>query len=172
MNSISRVGEREKDSYLLWSEKLAEKAADNTKAQKTDKTEQDDARNIPARRTRDEYIPGTDRLPDDRKTPEHDKISEGVRIPDTKNPSGTNKASKQADDRKPEICKCSTDKVDREIEKLKKRKEKLEGQLRTEKDEQKIQHLERELAQVERELTRKDNDTYRRQHMEITKQFS
>lgn len=139
MNSISRVGEREKDSYLLWSEKLAEKAADNTKAQKTDKTEQDDARNIPARRTRDEYIPGTDILPDDRK---------------------------------PEICKCSTDKVDREIEKLKKRKEKLEGQLRTEKDEQKIQHLERELAQVERELTRKDNDTYRRQHMEITKQFS
>ena len=63
----------------------------------------------------------------------------------------------------------STDKVDREIEKLKKRKSELEGQLRMEQDESKVQSLERELAQVERELSQKDNDGYRRRHMVMTK---
>ena len=79
------------------------------------------------------------------------------------------KASKKADGNKPEKYMGSTDKVDREIEKLKKRKKELEGQLRTEQDENKVRSLERELAQVERELSQKDNDGYRRQHMTMTK---
>ncbi len=66
--------------------------------------------------------------------------------------------------RKAERCTVNTDKVDREIEKLKKKKEELEGQISSETDESKLKELERKLAKVESELRQKDNDTYRRQH--------
>lgn len=65
---------------------------------------------------------------------------------------------------KAEMCRGSTDAVDREIERLKKRREKLEQQIGGETDESKLKKLKQELAQVERELAQKDNDTYRRQH--------
>lgn len=69
---------------------------------------------------------------------------------------------------KEERCVGNTDKVDREIEKLKKKRQELEQWLNTETDEAKIKNLERQLAQVERELKQKDNDTYRRQHSTFT----
>ena len=62
----------------------------------------------------------------------------------------------------------NTDKVDREIEKLKKKREELEQRINTETDEAKVKDLERQLAQVERELRQKDNDAYRRQHSTFT----
>jgi len=65
---------------------------------------------------------------------------------------------------KAEKCTGNTDKVDREIEKLKKTREALERQINLETDDAKIRELERKLAQVESELRQKDNDTYRRQH--------
>ena len=68
---------------------------------------------------------------------------------------------------KDEVWEANTDKVDREIEKLKKKKEELEQRLNTETDEAKIKDLERQLAQVEQELKQKDNDTYRRQHTTV-----
>lgn len=68
-----------------------------------------------------------------------------------------------------EVCEGNTDKVDREIEKLKKKREELEQRLNTETDEARIKDLERQLAQVDRELKQKDNDTYRRQHTQVTK---
>ena len=68
---------------------------------------------------------------------------------------------------KGETWECNTDKVDREIEKLKKKQQELEQRLNTETDEAKIKDLERQLAQVERELKQKDNDTYRRQHTAV-----
>ncbi len=71
---------------------------------------------------------------------------------------------KAAGGKKAEICRGSTDKVDREIEKLKKKREELERQIDLETDETKIRELERKLAQVEGELRRKDTDAYRRQH--------
>ncbi len=58
---------------------------------------------------------------------------------------------------------CSTDRVDREIEQLKKRKEQLEQQLRSAAPEQ-AETIQRKLDQVNRELARKDNDSYRLQH--------
>lgn len=67
-----------------------------------------------------------------------------------------------------ERCTCSTDKVDREIEKLKREKQELEQRLNTETDEARIKDLKTKLAQVERELRQKDNDTYRRQHASYT----
>ena len=63
----------------------------------------------------------------------------------------------------------NTDAVDREIEKLKKKKQQLEQQIRKASgDEEKTKELEEKLAQVESELAQKDNDTYRRQHAVVT----
>ena len=69
---------------------------------------------------------------------------------------------------KDETWECNTDKVDREIKKLKKKQQELEQRLNTETDEAKIKELEHQLAQVEQELKQKDNDTYRRQNAAYT----
>lgn len=70
---------------------------------------------------------------------------------------------------KDEVWKGSTDKVDQEIKKLKKKQQELEQRLNTETDEAKIKDLERQLSQVEQELRQKDNDAYRRQHVQVTR---
>ena len=63
----------------------------------------------------------------------------------------------------------NTDKVDREIKKLKEKKQHLEQQIQSASgDEKKIRELEKKLAQVENELSQKDNDTYRRQHASVS----
>ena len=64
-----------------------------------------------------------------------------------------------------ETCIGNTDKVDREIEHLKKEKKRLEQQIRAASgDEGKIEKLKQKLEQVTQELARKDTDSYRRQH--------
>ena len=69
-----------------------------------------------------------------------------------------------------EVCVGNTDKVDREIEKLKEKKRELEQQIRSASgDERKVRELEKKLAQVEQELSQKDNDTYRKQHSEFSR---
>ena len=75
---------------------------------------------------------------------------------------------KASNDKTVEKCTCNTDKVDREIEKLKKKQKELKSQLNSETDETKIQELKKKLSQVENELRQKDNDTYRRQNAEYT----
>ncbi len=72
-----------------------------------------------------------------------------------------------SDSKKSESTTTDTDKVDREIEKLKKKKALLERELHT-ADESRKKELERELRQVETELAQKDNDTYRRQNAVIS----
>ena len=68
-----------------------------------------------------------------------------------------------------EKCVVNTDKVDREIKKLKEKKQQLEQQIQSASgDEKKIRELEKKLAQVENELSQKDNDTYRKQHAEFS----
>ena len=67
-----------------------------------------------------------------------------------------------------EKCVANTDKVDREIKKLKEKKQQLEQQIQAAfGDEKKIRELEKKLAQVENQLSRKDNDTYRRQNASV-----
>ena len=67
-----------------------------------------------------------------------------------------------------EKCTTNTDRVDREIKKLKEQKRQLEQQIKaTSGDEEKIQELEKKLSQIESELSQKDNDTYRRQNAVI-----
>ena len=83
--------------------------------------------------------------------------------PDPKRPDGPEKKASQD-----ERWVCDTGKVDREIEKLKKKQQELKQQLGTETNEVRIKELERQLAQTERELSEKDNDTYRKQHSTFT----
>ena len=71
---------------------------------------------------------------------------------------------------KPEKCIGNTDKVEKEIRKLKEKKKQLEQQIRAAfGDEKKVKELENKLAQVESELSQKDNDTYRRQNTSFSK---
>ena len=75
---------------------------------------------------------------------------------------------KSGSDKNGQSCTCNTDKVDREIEKLKKQKQELEQQINRETDESKTEDLKAKLVQIEKELSQKDNDTYRRQHATYT----
>ena len=100
----------------------------------------------------DEYIPEEKQESADRYQPE--KKAEGP--------------EKNTPEKKPEKCTVNTDKVDREIARLKKKEQKLKQQLNSETDENKIKKLEQELTQTEQELRQKDNDAYRRQHSEYT----
>ena len=83
-------------------------------------------------------------------------------------PEGQGAKGPEGEKDKGETWECNTDKVDREIEKLKKKQQELEQRLNTETDEAKIKALERQLSQVEQELKQKDSDTYRRQHAVYT----
>ena len=95
--------------------------------------------------------------------PENEEEPSGTREPQAK--------EKAADPEKAEEkWMGNTDKVDREIRKLKEKKKQLEQQIqKASGDEKKIQELEKQLEQVERELRQKDNDGYRRQHTSMTR---
>ena len=101
-----------------------------------------------------ESAPGAKKPPDADAPEEPDPAGQGAKGPEGKRD-------------KDETWECNSDKVDREIEKLKKKQRELEQRLNTETDEAKVKDLERQLAQVERELQQKDNDTYRRQHTTV-----
>ena len=60
-----------------------------------------------------------------------------------------------------------TDRVDREIEKLKEKKARLQQEVNS-ADESEKQRLQQELLQVEAELAQKDNDAYRRQNAVVS----
>lgn len=81
-------------------------------------------------------------------------------------------ASKEAPDapaKREEKCTANTDKVDREIQRLKEKKQQLERQIQAASgDEKKVQALEKQLAQVNLALSQKDNDMYRRQQTEFS----
>ncbi len=145
---------------------------------------EDEAQGGPAPSPRDEYIPeekpepsgrywlsrdedGQPKVYFDHPERPSDAPAKQDELPDTGGPEGDKGADgpeKKAPGKKSERCTGSTDKVDREIERLKKKREELERQIGTETDEAKLKDLKRKLSQVEEELRRKDNDTYRRQH--------
>ncbi len=110
----------------------------------------------------------SDRAADPGPKPGPDKAADSPEAKPDANPAAKD-SGKKADGKKSEKCVGSTDKVDREIEKLKRQKERLEQQLNAETDESKIKELQRKLNQVVNELRRKDNDTYRRSHMEVSR---
>ena len=121
----------------------------------------------------DEYIPGEKREPIGLYKLSHD--DEGNPIIEFDDPMKADNASpkeaapaKGEPGRKAETCTTNTDKVDREIEKLKEERDQLEQQIRTTKDPDKAEDLKRQLAQLENELRQKDNDAYRRQNAVIS----
>ena len=91
--------------------------------------------------------------------------------PEAEEPVPANRGGKGPERKKDqdEVWAGNTDKVDREIERLKKKREELEQRINRETDEVRIEALKRQLDQVERELREKDNDTYRRQHSMFTR---
>ncbi len=67
-----------------------------------------------------------------------------------------------------EKCTANTDKVEREIRKLKEKEQELKQQIQSNcGNEKKVKELEKKLKQIESELSQKDNDTYRRQHTQF-----
>ena len=119
----------------------------------------------PVKPVMDEYVPEEKPEPSGRYWPGKDEDGKPKIYFD--DPEQDRKASGSEEER----CTCNTDKVDREIEKLKKEQEKLERQLSSaanHADNEKIRELERKLAQIESQLRQKDNDTYRRQHAEFS----
>ncbi len=145
---------------------------------------EDKTRSSPIAHVKDEYIPEKKQEPsgrywlgkdedgqpkvyfDDTKQAA-DALEKQDEIPDINAPDQDKVAGspeKKASGDKSGSCTCNTDKVDREIEKLKKKREELERQINSEKDNTKIKELEKKLARVESELRQKDNDAYRRQH--------
>lgn len=116
-------------------------------------------------RAKDEYVPsendepiGLYRLSEDEDgNPiiDFDKASDGRDVqPES--------SEKDDPDKKTESCTCNTDKVDREIKRLKEKQEQLEQRLRSAEGEA-ARQLEKQLESVSAELLQKDNDAYRRQ---------
>ena len=63
--------------------------------------------------------------------------------------------------------------MDAEIKKLKEKKATLDQEIaRAQDDPEKLEKLQKQLDQVENELRVKDTDSYRRQHMQITRRKS
>lgn len=108
------------------------------------------------------------KLARDTYTPEEERLSAGLYDKDGKfDPPQSSAPSKKSAEEK--SCTGNTDEVDREIEKLKKKKAQLKQEIaQTKDDPDKQEDLKKQLAQVEEELKRKDNDTYRRQHTKFT----
>ena len=69
---------------------------------------------------------------------------------------------------KTEECTTNTDKVDREIRELRKKKKELEQKLARSDGPEEKKRLETQLQQTERELQMKDNDSYWRSHAQYS----
>lgn len=80
-------------------------------------------------------------------------------------PDKTNEPEKEKSES--EECTCNTDKVDRELKRLREKAERLEQQLRSASDEE-AEKLQKQLAAAQSELAQKDNDTYRKSHAEFS----
>lgn len=68
----------------------------------------------------------------------------------------------------PELMRCSTDRVDKEIQAARDRAAALERQLSGATDDADRADIQRELDAARRELAQKDNDMYRKQHAQFT----
>lgn len=116
-------------------------------------------------RAKDEYVPsendepiGLYKLSEDE---DGNPIIDFDKAEDGRN-SSPEKSKNDDPEKKTESCTCNTDKVDREIKRLKEKQEQLEQRLRSAEGEA-ARQLEKQLESVSAELALKDNDTYRRQ---------
>lgn len=104
--------------------------------------------------SRDEYIPSE----------EDESIGlYSLSQDDEGNPKIDYDSPEKSDKSRSESCTGNTDKVDKEIERLKKQMEQLEQRLASAEGKER-ERLEKQLKSVQMELSQKDNDNYRRQH--------
>lgn len=121
---------------------------------------------------RDEYIPSGKDEPIGLYSMEQDENGgHGIKFDDP-NKSGSSDKPEKADEpekekSESEECTCNTDKVDRELKRLREKAERLEQQLRSASDEETAK-LQKQLAEVQSELVQKDNDSYRRSQAEFS----
>ena len=114
------------------------------------------------------YFDDPERAADAPKQPEDAPKKPDADAPEEPDPADQGAKGPERKKDKDEVWEGNTDKVDREIEKLKKKQQELKQRLNTETDEAKIKDLEHQLAQVEQELKQKDSDTYRKQNATYT----
>ena len=159
------------------------KAVEASKARRPE----EDVQSRPRRPVTDEYILGEKPEPSGRYCLGHDKGGQPKicfddpeqaadapkkpkDAPNTEKPRHNKEAKgPEKSDKQEDRCIGDTGSVDREIERLKKKRRELEQQLNTETDEVEIKELKRQLAQVEQALRQKDNDTYRKRHTTFTR---
>lgn len=98
-------------------------------------------------RGRDEYIPGGE------------DADIGLYSP----PEAAEDKSEEPEEEKSEVTVCDTDRVDKEIERLRENQEQLEQKLRAAEGEN-AERIRRQLESVSAELAMKDNDSYRRRN--------
>lgn len=122
---------------------------------------------------RDEYVPSEKDEPIGLYSMEQDENGgHGIRFDDPNKSDSSDKSDKSAEKpesekSKSEECTCNTDKVDRELKRLREKVERLEQQLRSASDEEAAK-LQKQLAGVRSELAQKDNDSYRRSQAEFS----
>lgn len=114
-------------------------------------------------RGRDEYVPSEEDKPIGLYIVSEDEDGMPVVEYDMAEAAPKKAEDGKSEEEKSESCTCNTDRVDREIEKLREKQEQLEQQLRSAEGE-KAEQLQRQLESVSAELALKDNDTYRRQN--------
>ncbi len=103
----------------------------------------------------------------DAKNKESEKAEPESKSPEEKEPEKS-EPDKSEPKKKSESCTANTDKVDKEIERLKEKQKQIEQKLRAEDDERKTEQLKKQLDSVTRELSRKDCDSYRRSRTEFS----
>ncbi|MCM1023488.1 MAG: hypothetical protein NC395_05450 [Prevotella sp.] len=119
---------------------------------------------------RDEYVPSEKDKPiglydicrDENGNPEirFDDPEKSVEPDETGKPKSEKSRSEE--------CTCNTDKVDRELKRLKEKAERLEQRIRNTADAEKTEELRRQLESLQSEIAQKDNDSYRRSRAEFS----
>lgn len=124
---------------------------------------------------RDEYIPSEKDEPIGLYSMEQDENGgHGIKFDDPNKSDKSDKSDKadkvdepEKEKSESEECICNTDKVDRELKRLKEKAERLEQQLRSASDEE-AARIQKQLAGIQSELAQKDNDSYRRSQAEFS----
>ncbi|MBE7003499.1 MAG: hypothetical protein E7425_04320 [Ruminococcaceae bacterium] len=83
-----------------------------------------------------------------------------------KKADGAAKADGGEPTQKSKTATYNTDKVDREIKRLREQKQQFEKQLQSATDPRQAVMLQKQISRIDRELQQKDNDAYRREHAE------
>ena len=104
----------------------------------------------------------------DKDAAEADKAAEGAENAPTegKKADDAPKAEGGEPTQKSKTATYNTDKIDREIKRLREQKQQFEKQLRSASDPQQAVMLQKQISRLEKELQQKDNDAYRREHAE------